>query len=173
VIGTTLSDRAAVSNEGIKSEKRALSGSVDPRDDAAGDGLGHVCKYDRDRLRLLLEASSRQGRACQDDVGLQTDQLPCERSYPIDVHAEPPKVHPHVAAVGPTQVRKCLRERGVGDPVEIGLVASLSRPGGNLTGATQLNHEVAPEPVVKTMGIVAVAAFAASAPRVLATIMTT
>jgi putative ABC transport system substrate-binding protein len=32
-----------------------------------------------------------------------------------------------------------------GDPVEIGLVASLSRPGGNLTGATQLNHEVAPK----------------------------
>jgi len=29
--------------------------------------------------------------------------------------------------------------------VEIGLVASLSRPGGTLTGATQLNHEVAPK----------------------------
>jgi putative tryptophan/tyrosine transport system substrate-binding protein len=32
-----------------------------------------------------------------------------------------------------------------GDPVEIGLVASLARPGGNVTGATQLNHEVAPK----------------------------
>jgi putative ABC transport system substrate-binding protein len=32
-----------------------------------------------------------------------------------------------------------------GDPVEIGLVPSLSRPGGNLTGATQLNHEVTPK----------------------------
>ena len=32
-----------------------------------------------------------------------------------------------------------------GDPVEFGLVANLSRPGGNLTGATQLNHEVAPK----------------------------
>jgi len=32
-----------------------------------------------------------------------------------------------------------------GDPVQVGLVASLSRPGGNLTGATQLNVEVGPK----------------------------
>src|SRR5262249_8665111 len=50
-------------------------------------------------------------RACHDDVGSQADQLLRERSYPIDVSAGPTKVHPHVAAIGPTQVRKRLSER--------------------------------------------------------------
>ena len=31
------------------------------------------------------------------------------------------------------------------NPVELGLVASLSRPGGNITGATQLNVEISPK----------------------------
>jgi putative tryptophan/tyrosine transport system substrate-binding protein len=33
----------------------------------------------------------------------------------------------------------------IGDPVQIGLVRSLSRPGGNITGVTYLNVEVAPK----------------------------
>jgi putative tryptophan/tyrosine transport system substrate-binding protein len=34
-----------------------------------------------------------------------------------------------------------------GDPVELGIVASLNRPGGNLTGVTSLNVEVAPKQI--------------------------
>jgi putative tryptophan/tyrosine transport system substrate-binding protein len=34
-----------------------------------------------------------------------------------------------------------------GDPVELGLVASWSRPGGNVTGAVELSREVAPKRV--------------------------
>ncbi len=33
----------------------------------------------------------------------------------------------------------------IADPVQIGLVASLSRPGGNITGATSLNVEIGPK----------------------------
>jgi hypothetical protein len=44
-------------------------------------------------------------------VGSQAHQLLRERSYPIDVNAAPPKVHLHVAAIGPTEVRKRLSER--------------------------------------------------------------
>ena len=33
----------------------------------------------------------------------------------------------------------------IGDPIGLGLVASLSRPGGNVTGATQLNVEIGPK----------------------------
>jgi hypothetical protein len=41
----------------------------------------------------------------------RNDQLLRERSYPIGVNGCPSKVHPHVAAICPTQVRKRLRER--------------------------------------------------------------
>ena len=44
-------------------------------------------------------------------VGLQADQLLRGQPYPIDVPAGPTKVDGHVAANGPTQARKRLRER--------------------------------------------------------------
>jgi hypothetical protein len=76
--------------------------AVKARDDAADDGIAHVRKNDRDRPRLPLEGNGRRGRVCQDGVWFQADQLLRERLYPIDVSAASTKVHPHVAAIGPT-----------------------------------------------------------------------
>src|SRR5262249_51253348 len=61
--------------------------------------------------RNSLEGNGRRGPACQDDVGLQADQLLRRRAYLIDVSAGPTKVHSHAAALGPAQARKRLRER--------------------------------------------------------------
>ena len=49
-----------------------------------------------------------------------------------------------IAAKATTTTIPIVFEMG-GNPVELGLVASLSRPGGNVTGVTGLNVEVAPK----------------------------
>jgi len=56
---------------------------------------------------------------------LQADQLLRECSRPIDVIAAPPKIHPNVAAIDPTQARKRFPERSIESlPHGIAFVAS-------------------------------------------------
>src|SRR6516162_2573710 len=63
--------------------------------------------------RLPLEGNGRRGRACQDDVGLQAHQFFREYPHPVSIAGGPTNIDAHVAAIGPTQARKRLRERRV------------------------------------------------------------
>src|SRR5271166_1511066 len=85
------------------------------RNEPGADRVADDHKYDRDRPRLPLECSGHRSRACEDHVGLQVDQFFREHPHPIDVATGPTNVHPHVAAICPTQLLKLPREPGKPD----------------------------------------------------------
>ena len=95
--------------------------------------LGYV-----DGQNIIIEYRSAQGEP--ERLAQAAREL---AAIPVDVIVEFGSPGAHAAKNATTTIPIVMIS--IGDPVRAGFVASLARPGGNMTGATQLNMELGPK----------------------------
>jgi ABC transporter substrate binding protein len=128
------------------------------KDVLAGGAIGNAASLDGYRPMLAAFHRGLQGSGYVEGGNVaieyrwadyQIDRLPAlaadlvHRQVTVIVATTTPAA---VAAKAATTTIPIAFEMG-GDPIRLGLVANLNRPGGNVTGVTNLNAEVAPKRV--------------------------
>src|SRR6266511_3195908 len=80
------------------------------RDEAAANRVGDTNEHDRKRAAFPLQRNGTYARECEDRVGSQRNQLPCERLRPLGARRGVPIIDADIIALGPSESFESLAE---------------------------------------------------------------